>query len=83
MFIVEFGTRKIQQNKYTYMVPLPPLWIKSMGLQQGDCVRIELTEEQNLKIVPANARQDITGTNSNAKGVASQPATITKGARYG
>lgn len=53
--VVCFGKRRVQQNSYTYMVPLPPAWIRTKGIKKGDCVEIELTEDQNLKIVPAAA----------------------------
>ncbi len=53
--VVCFGKRRVQQNRYTYMVPLPTPWIRTLGIKKGDCVEIELIDDQNLKIVPAAA----------------------------
>jgi len=56
--IINLGKRRIQQARYTYTVPLPPVWIRAMGIKKGDSVVFELIEDNNLKIVPADAHQD-------------------------
>jgi antitoxin MazE len=56
----KFGTRKIQNVRYTYLVPLPVAWVKTHGLGQSDSVEIELLEDSSLKVTPVSstARQD-------------------------
>jgi phosphate uptake regulator len=57
--MLDFGTRKLQQVRGSYLVPLPPNWIKSNSMKKSDPVRIELQDDGNLKIYPVSqARQD-------------------------
>lgn len=64
---INLGKRKIQQSRYTYIVPLPPTWVRAMGIKKGDSVVFELTEDNSLKIVPADARQDPAGNSRHTK----------------
>jgi antitoxin component of MazEF toxin-antitoxin module len=54
-----FGNRKVQKVRYSYLIPLPPEWIKSMGIEHGNSVEIEMQDDKSLRITPApQARQD-------------------------
>lgn len=47
------GARKIQKTNYTFLLPLPPVWIKNTNLGKGSSVDIELMEDGSLKITPS------------------------------
>lgn len=49
---ISFGTRKIQKNGYTYLLPLPAAWAKNFSLQQGSQMRIEMMNDFSLRITP-------------------------------
>ncbi len=72
--VLEFGKRRVQQNNYSYSIPLPKIWIKTMGIQKGDFVRIEMTEDQELKVISCkrenlagDVRQDNPGHNYHSR----------------
>ena len=50
-----FKNRKIQKVKYSYLIPLPPEWVNSMGVNKGDSLKIEMQDDQSLRITPAPA----------------------------
>ena len=50
--MLDFGTRKLQQVRGQYFVPLPPNWIKSNSMKKSDPVRIVLLDDGNLKVSP-------------------------------
>lgn len=50
-----FKNRKIQKVKYSYLIPLPPEWINSMGVNKGDLLKIEMQDDQSLRITPVPA----------------------------
>lgn len=54
--ILEFGKRRVQKNHYSYSIPLPKMWVKTMGIQKGDFVRIEMTDDQELRVI--SCRED-------------------------
>ena len=62
-----FGTRKIQKVRYSYLTPLPVQWVKSMKLFKGDSLRIEMLDDYSLKItpVPSDSCQDCGTTATN------------------
>lgn len=69
--ILEFGKRRVQKNHYSYSIPLPKMWVKTMGIKKGDLVRIEMTDDQELRViscrednVAGSIRQDTTGHNT-------------------
>jgi hypothetical protein len=52
-----FGLRKIQKVRYTYMLPIPT--------EKSDVLCIEMLSDQSLRITPVpQARQDSEGTGS-------------------
>ena len=58
-----FGKRKIQKVGYSFLVPLPVNWIKNLDIGKGDSLKIEMLDDQSLRITPVlQARQDSEGT---------------------
>jgi antitoxin component of MazEF toxin-antitoxin module len=54
-----FGNRKVQKVRYSYLIPLPPEWIKSMGIEHGNSVEIGMQDDKSLRITPVPVtRQD-------------------------
>jgi hypothetical protein len=49
----DFGYRTLQKRQSTISVNLPIAWGRSEGLDRGDLVRILLTDDGCLLIVPA------------------------------
>ncbi len=47
-----FGSRKIQRVRYTYMLPIPADWIRNMNIRKGDELKIEMTADNSLRISP-------------------------------
>lgn len=61
---LQMGERKVQKVRYSFTVPLPPNWIRTMGIKKGDKVSIEMLEDQSLRIAAGNIRQDQTDCNT-------------------
>lgn len=60
-----FGNRKIQKVRYSHLVPLPALWVKSMNIGKGNSLKIEMQDDHSLRVTPVlQARQDSEGTGS-------------------
>jgi hypothetical protein len=58
-----FGNRRIQKVRYSYLIPLPPEWIKSMRIGHGNSVEIEMNDDKSLRITPVPVTsQDEEGT---------------------
>ncbi|MHC1757035.1 MAG: hypothetical protein AB9861_16670 [Methanosarcina sp.] len=49
---MNFGTRRIQKNGYTSLLPLPAAWAKNFGLVQGSLIKIEMLSDNSLRIFP-------------------------------
>lgn len=47
-----FGKRKIQKVRYSFLIPLPIDWVNSMKLGKGNLLEIEMQEDYSLKITP-------------------------------
>lgn len=61
--IFNFGNRKIQKIRYSFLIPLPVDWIKNMNVYKGDTMKVEMQEDYSLRITPVpQARQDSEGT---------------------
>lgn len=54
--------RKLQEQGGSYFVFLPKIWVKSLGLKQGDFVRVKFNGE--VKIAPIKPPQEVK-TNAN------------------
>ena len=63
---IKFGLRKIQNTQYSFLIPLPPEWVKSVDLCKGDVVNIEMNDDESLRItpVPKVTRKDAEGNRS-------------------
>jgi antitoxin component of MazEF toxin-antitoxin module len=48
----DLGQRRIQKVGYSYMLPLPPTWVKDMKIEKGDTLSIKMTEDKSLRIEP-------------------------------
>jgi antitoxin component of MazEF toxin-antitoxin module len=57
-----FKNRKVQKVKYSYLIPLPPEWVNSMGVSKGDLLKIEMQDDQSLRITPIPAYYQDEGT---------------------
>jgi antitoxin component of MazEF toxin-antitoxin module len=58
-----FGKRKIQKVGYSFLVPLPVDWIKNLDIGKGDSLKIEMLDDNSLRITSVlQARQDFEGT---------------------
>lgn len=47
-----FKNKKVQKVRYSYLIPLPPAWVNSMGVSKGDSIKIEMQDDQSLRITP-------------------------------
>lgn len=45
MLPFSFAKRKIQNNRYTHWITLPPEWLSNMGIGKGDELSVEMTDE--------------------------------------
>jgi len=61
---LQMGDRKVQQTRYSFTVPLPPNWIRTMGIKKGDVVSIEMLEDHSLRIAAGSISQDKTDCNT-------------------
>lgn len=59
----DFGQRKIIRQGGSYMISLPMQWMKSINPKMKT-VTIELDNENRLRIVAGDTRQDTTGSNN-------------------
>jgi phosphate uptake regulator len=61
--MMTFRTRKLQQVKGSFFVPLPPEWVHSNSMKKSDPIEIVLLDDGNLKISPVpQPGQGIEGT---------------------
>lgn len=47
-----FGLRKLQKIQYTYLLALPPEWVKDLKIEKGDSLKIEMQNDKTLLIIP-------------------------------
>lgn len=71
---ISFGTRKIQKNGYTCLLPLPAAWAKNFGLTQGSQIKIEMQADNSLRIFPVPTAHHDDGDNGSTT-----PSTETGG----
>ena len=50
--VINFGARKLQRGNTSYILPIPPEWINSVGLGKGSVLNIETMEDNSLRITP-------------------------------
>jgi len=63
--MLSFGQRKINKQGGSYMVSLPMPWIQTMGTNLKT-IKIEMDNENTLRIVAGDVRQDNPGHNCNS-----------------
>jgi hypothetical protein len=51
--VIKFRSCKLQKGKTSYILPLPPAWINSVGVGKGSVLSIETNEDNSLRIAPA------------------------------
>lgn len=56
------GTRRIQKTKYTFLLPLPAIWAKNVGLCQGSSCDIVMLDENTIRITPSSTERPRTET---------------------
>ncbi len=59
--IINFGTRRLQKGSTSFVLPIPPQWINSVGASKGATFKIETTDENSLKISPNS--ESLSGSN--------------------
>lgn len=60
---LNYGNRKIQKVRYSFLIPLPVEWINSMRLGKGNSLKIEMQDDKSLRIAPVPpSGQDSKGT---------------------
>jgi antitoxin component of MazEF toxin-antitoxin module len=60
---LDYGNRKIQKVRYSFLISLPAQWIKNMKLSKGDSLKIETQDDKSLRMTPVpQAHQDSEGT---------------------
>jgi antitoxin component of MazEF toxin-antitoxin module len=52
--IFNFGERKVQKVRYTFLIPLPTIWAKNAKLDQSSSVNIELMDDGSIRITPSS-----------------------------
>ena len=50
---VQFGTRRLQKGSTSYVLPIPPIWVASMGVGKGSALTIEMLDDNSLRIIPS------------------------------
>jgi antitoxin component of MazEF toxin-antitoxin module len=50
--IINFGTRRLQKGGTSYVLPIPPYWINSVGVGKGSVLNVETNEDNSLRIFP-------------------------------
>ncbi|MFX0137932.1 MAG: AbrB/MazE/SpoVT family DNA-binding domain-containing protein, partial [Candidatus Hodarchaeota archaeon] len=51
-------TRKLQKQRSSYIITLPKLWVKSLGLEQGEDMSVVFNGI--VKIIPPSLEQETT-----------------------
>ncbi len=50
--VIKFRSCKLQKGKTSFILPLPPAWINSVGVGKGDVLNIETNGDESLRIYP-------------------------------
>jgi hypothetical protein len=48
--VIKFKPCRLQKGNTSYVIPLPPAWINSMGVSKGDVLNIETNDDESLRI---------------------------------
>lgn len=52
-------SRKLQEQRGSYFVILPKIWVESLGLKQGDLMSVKFNGE--VKIAPIEKSEEVKG----------------------
>ena len=47
-----FGNRRLQKIRNTFVLSLPVDWIRNANIEKGSSLRIEMLEDHSLRIIP-------------------------------
>jgi hypothetical protein len=50
--VIKFRPCKLQRGSTSFILPLPPAWINSVGIRKGDVLNIETDDDESLRIFP-------------------------------
>jgi antitoxin component of MazEF toxin-antitoxin module len=50
MASIKTTPKKIQKIGYTYVVSLPPFWIRNLELKKGDLIDIDILDDRSLMV---------------------------------
>lgn len=69
---IKFKPCKLQRGSTSFILPLPPEWINSVGIEKGDFLNIETDADESLKIFPVSKddkSQKIRGENKSLEAI--------------
>lgn len=49
---VKFGIRHLQKSGTSFVLPIPPQWVNSIGAGKGAAFVVEMLEDSSLRIIP-------------------------------
>jgi hypothetical protein len=50
--IIKFKARKLQKTTTSFVLPIPPVWVTTLGLGKGSVLNCEMLEDNSLRIIP-------------------------------
>ena len=55
---VRFSKRKIMKMKNSFVVTIPPEWIRSLGIKKGDVIDVTMSENGDLVLTARRENGD-------------------------
>ena len=55
--VLNFGFRKLQKVRHSYLLPMPVDWIRTIHAGKGYKLRIEMMEDCSLRITPGSGNR--------------------------
>ena len=49
---VKFGIRHLQKSGTSFVIPIPPQYVNTVGVGKGAAFNVEMDEDNSLKIIP-------------------------------
>lgn len=49
---VKFGLRHLQKSGTSYVLPIPPQYVNTVGAGKGAAFNVEMLEDNSLRITP-------------------------------
>lgn len=50
--IVKFRSCRLQKGTTSYIIPIPSVWVASVGIEKGAVLNVEMLEDNSLRIIP-------------------------------